>query len=147
MSRTGSGTQSTSAGSKRGRPSMDGSAAKRRPGRQQQADEVGSEAASTGDDEDEEEEDEQKTIPPELLTRLLHEFFTKDGSRITRDANEAVAKYMDVFVREAIARSAAESEGKFMEVSFFFFNAQKSPYVSTCPGRRIRTIPDETRLG
>lgn len=83
--------------------------------------EVGSDEAGLGDDDDGDEEDgeedRQKTIPPELLTRLLHEFFTKEGTRITRDANVVVAKYMDVFVREAIARSAAEKDGKFMEVS------------------------------
>lgn len=65
-----------------------------------------------------EDEDRPKTIPAELLTLLLHEFFTKDGTRITKDANAAVAKYMDVFVREAIARSVAEREGGgFLEVS------------------------------
>jgi centromere protein X len=67
---------------------------------------------------EDDEEEETKTIPPELLTRLLHESFTKDGTRITKDANAAVAKYMDVFVREAIARSVAEREGGgFLEVS------------------------------
>jgi hypothetical protein len=67
---------------------------------------------------DDEDEDKSKAIPAELLTRLLHEFFTKDGTRITKDANAAVAKYVDVFVREAIARSVAEREGGgFLEVS------------------------------
>ncbi|KAL1882328.1 hypothetical protein VTK73DRAFT_1887 [Phialemonium thermophilum] len=73
-----------------------------------------------GSDESEEDGDdvdgERKKIPPELLTRLLHEFFQKDDTRITRDANAAVARYMDTFVREAIARSVAERDGKFMEV-------------------------------
>ncbi|OIW27721.1 hypothetical protein CONLIGDRAFT_447613 [Coniochaeta ligniaria NRRL 30616] len=72
------------------------------------------------DDEEEEDEDEDeqaKTIPPGLLTRLLHEFFAKEGTRVTKDANAAVARYMDVFVREAIARSVAEREGGgFLEV-------------------------------
>ncbi|KAI5928256.1 CENP-S associating centromere protein X-domain-containing protein [Camillea tinctor] len=71
------------------------------------------------EDEGEQEDDEQesqKTIPPELLTRILHEFFEKDGTRISKDANAAVAKYMDIFVREAIARTAVEKEGGFLEV-------------------------------
>ncbi|KAK3370864.1 CENP-S associating centromere protein X-domain-containing protein [Lasiosphaeria ovina] len=68
------------------------------------------------DDDDDEEEDKPATVPPELLTRLLHEFFTTDGTRITKDANSAVAKYMDVFVREAIARSAVERASGFLEV-------------------------------
>lgn len=63
-----------------------------------------------------EEEDEQKTVPPALLTRLLHEFFKKEGTRLTKDANAAVARYMDVFIREAVARSSAEREGGFLEV-------------------------------
>lgn len=63
------------------------------------------------------EDDEPKaTIPADLLTRLLHEFFEKDGTRISKGANEAVAKYMDIFVREAIARAAVEKEGGFLEV-------------------------------
>jgi len=79
------------------------------------------------DEEEEEEEEEKKTIPPGLLTRMLYEFFenkpegSKGGTKITQDANAAVAKYVDVFVREAIARAAVESSsgraGGFLEVS------------------------------
>lgn len=65
---------------------------------------------------DEDDEEPEKTIPPELLTRILHEFFEKDGTRITKDANNALAKYMDIFVKEAIARAAAERDGGFLEV-------------------------------
>lgn len=68
------------------------------------------------EEDDEEEEEPEKTIPPELLTRILHEFFEKDGTRITKDANNALAKYMDIFVKEAIARAAAERDGGFLEV-------------------------------
>jgi hypothetical protein len=72
------------------------------------------------DEEEDEEDDGRAKIPPELITRVLHEFFTKEkgDTRITKDANEAVVKYVDVFVREAIARTAAEKEGGFLEVSF-----------------------------
>lgn len=65
---------------------------------------------------DENEDEQEKTIPPDLLTRILAEFFEQDGTRITKDANSAVAKYMDVFVKEAIARAAAERFGGFLEV-------------------------------
>lgn len=66
---------------------------------------------------DEEENAEpEKTIPRDLLTRLLHEFFIKDATRVSRDANAATGKYFDVFVREAIARAAVEKEGGFLEV-------------------------------
>lgn len=71
-------------------------------------------------EEDVDEGEEQATIPPALLTRLLHEFFERGDTRVSRDANAAAARYMDVFVREAIARAAAEREGAFLEVSFFF---------------------------
>lgn len=64
----------------------------------------------------EEEEPPEKTIPQELLTRLLHQFFEKDATRISKDANAAVGKYVDVFVREAIARTAVEKRGGFLEV-------------------------------
>lgn len=69
------------------------------------------------DDDDDDEEDAPQTIPPELLTRIMHEFFEKDGTRISKDANTATAKYMDIFVRETIARAAVEKEGGFVEVS------------------------------
>lgn len=94
---------------------------------------IDSDSAPERQVEDEEDEDEDMdsdleppvSIPPELLTRVLHEFFEKDGTRITRDANEAVTKYIDVFVREAIARAAAEKQGNFLEVgSCFPFLAQ-----------------------
>ncbi|KAF3070459.1 hypothetical protein GL218_00374 [Daldinia childiae] len=67
-------------------------------------------------DEDEAEEEERKTIPPELLTHVLHQFFEKDGTRVSKDANAAIAKYMDIFVREAIARTVVEKEKGFLEV-------------------------------
>ena len=48
------------------------------------------------------------TIPPKLLTRLLHQHFQNDKTKVAKDANNVVAKYIDVFVREAIARAAYE---------------------------------------
>ncbi|KOS22129.1 Centromere protein X [Escovopsis weberi] len=61
-------------------------------------------------------EEPEKTIPRDLMTRLLHEFFAKDSTRISRDANAAAGKYMDIFVREAIARASLERQGGFLEV-------------------------------
>ncbi|RDW74959.1 hypothetical protein BP6252_06101 [Coleophoma cylindrospora] len=51
-----------------------------------------------------EEEEERATIPPELLTRLLHEFFQQDGTRIAKDANAAIGKYVEIFTRESLTR-------------------------------------------
>lgn len=70
----------------------------------------------TGSGVDEEVPAPEKTIPKDLLTRILHEFFSKDATRISRDANAAVGKYMDIFVREAIARAAVEKSAGFLEV-------------------------------
>jgi CENP-S associating Centromere protein X len=50
----------------------------------------------------------QPGIPPKLLTRLLHHHFQNPKTKITKDANEVVAKYIDIFVREALARAAYE---------------------------------------
>ena len=95
-------------------------------------DDLGEEVQDDDDiDEDDEEDDDDDgqvaKIPSELVTRILHEFFTakdEEGNtrtRITRDANSAVEKYVDVFVREAIARAAMEKGGGgFLEVSLFF---------------------------
>ena len=67
--------------------------------------------------EGEEEPEPEKTVPRDLVTRILHELFAKDATRISRDANAAVAKYVDIFVREAIARAAVEKRSGFFEVS------------------------------
>lgn len=86
----------------------------RRADHSMEAEDEEEEEPEVGDDE--EEEEPAQTIPPDLLSRILHEFFEKDGTRITKPANSTVAKYMDVFVKEAIARAAAERTGGFLEV-------------------------------
>lgn len=50
----------------------------------------------------------EPAIPPNLLTKLLHHHFQNPKTKIAKDANEVVAKYMDIFVREALARAAYE---------------------------------------
>ncbi|PWY89979.1 hypothetical protein BO70DRAFT_358973 [Aspergillus heteromorphus CBS 117.55] len=47
-------------------------------------------------------------IPPKLLTTLLHHHFQHQKTKVAKDANTVVAKYVDVFVREALARAAFE---------------------------------------
>lgn len=47
-------------------------------------------------------------IPSKLLTRILHQNFQNEKTKVAKDANDVVAKYMDVFVREALARAAYE---------------------------------------
>lgn len=59
------------------------------------------------------ETDEIPLLPAPLLTRLLHESFEDKNVKISRDANTLMARYMDIFVREAVARAAeAHVEGK-----------------------------------
>ena len=53
-------------------------------------------------------QDPPPTIPPALLTKLLHHHFKDNKVRVGKDANGAVGKYMETFVREAIARAAFE---------------------------------------
>ena len=70
-------------------------------------------------------QDPPLTIPPALLTRLLHHHLQDDGCRIGKDANGVIGKYVETFVKEAIARAAFERseagrtgiDGRFLEVS------------------------------
>ncbi|KAI9932245.1 hypothetical protein ASPWEDRAFT_171629 [Aspergillus wentii DTO 134E9] len=50
----------------------------------------------------------EPAIPPKLLTKLLHHNFQNEKTKVAKDANGVVAKYIDVFVREALARAAYE---------------------------------------
>lgn len=59
--------------------------------------------------------DPPPSIPPKLLTKLLHHHFENDKTRIGKDASKLVGKYMETFVREALARAAyerVEAEGE-----------------------------------
>lgn len=70
-------------------------------------------------------EDPPPTIPPNFLTRLLHHNFKDSDVRIGKQANELVGKYIETFIREAIARATFERSetddgglgGEFLEVS------------------------------
>lgn len=50
------------------------------------------------------------SIPPALLTKLLHHHFQDNRTRIGGEARGVVGKYMETFVREAIARAAFERQ-------------------------------------
>ncbi len=63
---------------------------------------------------------EEKTrvaIPSELLRRILHQAFKDKGVRMTQEASAGFAKYLDLFLREAIRRTSDEKKGTFLEVS------------------------------
>ena len=70
-------------------------------------------------------QDPPPTIPPALLSRLLHHHLRDNKVRIGKEANSVIGKYMETFVREAIARAAFERseagkvgiEQAFLEVS------------------------------
>jgi hypothetical protein len=61
-----------------------------------------------------------------------------DEMRISKGADRAVGKYMETFVREAVARAAFERAGEkelgggFMEVSFSSFRLLFSISLSKC---------------
>ncbi|KAH0538439.1 hypothetical protein FGG08_004987 [Glutinoglossum americanum] len=52
--------------------------------------------------------DPSPTIPAKLLSRILHEHFEDERTRISKDANAAVGRYIEVFVKEALARAVEE---------------------------------------
>lgn len=55
---------------------------------------------------------EEAEIPSDLLQRILHEHFQdKTRTKISTGAKGVVAKYIDVFVREAILRADYERQG------------------------------------
>lgn len=56
-------------------------------------------------DDEEGEETRNEKIPDDLLSVILHQFFKEEGTRMHRDSTSAVARYMEVFVREGIARA------------------------------------------
>lgn len=67
-------------------------------------------------------------LPHKLLTTLLHHHFERDDTRIAKDASKLVGKYVEVFVKEAIARAGferqeagADGEAGFLEVGFSFY--------------------------
>jgi histone H3/H4 len=49
--------------------------------------------------------DDIPLLPSALITRLLHESFEDKGTKIGKDANALTARYLDLFVREAVARA------------------------------------------
>ncbi|PSK51979.1 MHF histone-fold complex subunit 1 [Elsinoe australis] len=51
-------------------------------------------------------------IPPQLLTRIMHESYKDKNTKISREANEMMRKYVDIFVREAVARAAESHKEK-----------------------------------
>ncbi|KAI9842698.1 MAG: hypothetical protein M1837_006983 [Sclerophora amabilis] len=80
--------------------------------------------------------DKEPPIPLPLLSRLLHEFFDGEGSKVSKDANEVVGKYLETFVREALARAsmergqdAAGGSGNILEVSLLMRAALMSAAV------------------
>lgn len=54
---------------------------------------------------DDEEEQKKEIIPTKLINVILQQFFQNDSTKIKGDAQKAVARYMEVFVREGIARA------------------------------------------
>jgi histone H3/H4 len=49
--------------------------------------------------------DDIPLLPSTLITRLLHESFEDKTTKIGKEANALTARYLDLFVREAVARA------------------------------------------
>jgi hypothetical protein len=95
----------------------------------------------------------EPAIPPKLLTKLLHHHFQNPKTKIAKDANEVAAKYIDIFVREALVRAAYErTEGNkdtgdgrpsmmdgFLEV-FFLCLQIYGKYLTGLVGGRPRKV-------
>ncbi|KAF4550550.1 Inner kinetochore subunit MHF2-like protein [Elsinoe fawcettii] len=60
-------------------------------------------------------EDPIPGVPPALLTRIMHEFYADKDTKISRDANAMMRRYVDVFIREAVARAAESQKEKRRE--------------------------------
>lgn len=55
-------------------------------------------------------QNDSPAIPQPLLVRLLHEHFSDKSTKIDKHAIQVVQKYLEVFVREAIARTALQKK-------------------------------------
>lgn len=56
--------------------------------------------------------DDTPSIPQPLLIRLLHESFADKNTQIDTEAIQVLQKYVEIFVREAIARTQLEKSEK-----------------------------------
>lgn len=54
--------------------------------------------------------DDIPSIPQPLLLRLLHEAFVDENTKIDKHAIQVLQKYIEIFVREAIARAQLEKQ-------------------------------------
>lgn len=55
-------------------------------------------------------QNESPSIPQPLIVRLLHEHFSDKSTKIDKHAIQVLQKYLEVFVREAIARTALQKK-------------------------------------
>lgn len=62
----------------------------------------------------------EQAIPRELLARLMHDHFAhQDETKIEKGAMDTFKQYIEIFIREAVARAAAENSGTgFLEVRY-----------------------------
>ena len=81
---------------------------------------------------------EEPAIPHNLLVRILHEHFKHPDTRISKDAMSGITKYIEIFVREALARADWErsktggDDGGFLEVSLKLIQSSKTLSTSWC---------------
>lgn len=86
---------------------------------------------TTAQEEEEEEQAPRARIPEELVARILNELFKREDTKVSRAAGSALSRYFEIFVQEAIARTAQERDGRFLEVS------SPPPWSSCCWSRLL----------
>lgn len=86
-------------------------------------------------------------IPPKLLSRIVHDAFTPDNTRMTKEAMAALQIYVETFAKEAILRSneerkkGSDGEGQtFLEVSRPEVQSRYCPSNGLLRGYSLRMI-------
>lgn len=87
----------------------------------------------------------ESAIPRDLLVRMLHEHFRHSDTRITQDAADVLTRYMELFVREAMARAAKENSERdgdgFLEVCCQEDMSSRNSLTSQIGGRSRTNRP------
>lgn len=93
--------------------------------------------------------DSTTKIPTELLNRLLRQFFEDEQTKISHSASVLVGRYMEIFVKEALARAKIERK-ESNAGSDAFLEVSNAPYMHRrCnESSRLRGghLPDQTDM-
>lgn len=90
----------------------------------------------TNDDDDDDDEAGPPVIPEELVLRILQQHSHDKDLRITKNAGTVLSQYIDIFVKEAIARTANDKHRSILDVSLSDGQVcpNNNPNLSSAPG-------------